>query len=270
MQNNIKNLKSLKEKNNRFSVIAAYDAAMTLAINQAEIEVILVGDSLGMLVQGQKNTLPVTLEQMTYHTKAVCRANNTTLKPSLIISDLPFMSYDNEDKALRSAEKLVRAGANMVKLEGGAWLSPIIKKLNLVGIPVCGHIGLTPQSINKLGGFNVQGKNKEQKKQLINDAKELESAGADFIVLECVPEMVAKEITLNLDCPTIGIGAGRYTDAQVLVCYDILGLNNNPPKFVKNFLSNSSENQKNSIVDAFANFKRDVNDGNYPSIEHLY
>ena len=135
---------------------------MTLAINQAEIEVILVGDSRYGGARAQKH-LPVTLEQMAYHTKAVCRANNTSLKPSLIISDLPFMSYDNEDKALRSAEKLVRAGANMVKLEGGAWLSPIIRKLNLIGIPVCGHIGLTPQSINKLGGFSVQGKNEEQK-----------------------------------------------------------------------------------------------------------
>jgi 3-methyl-2-oxobutanoate hydroxymethyltransferase len=279
LQNNIKNLKSLKEKNNRFSVIAAYDATMTLAINQAEIEVILVGDSLGMLVQGHENTLPVTLDQMVYHTEAVCRANRSSEQQALIISDLPFMSYNNEEKAIRSAEKLVRAGANMVKLEGGSWLSPIIKKLTLLGIPVCGHIGLTPQSVNKFGGFKVQGKHEIQKKELIDDAKELELAGADFIVLECIPAELAKSITSSLSCSTIGIGAGKHTDAQVLVCYDILGLNKNPPRFVKNFLSDSildikfgpSTKIKNfNISDIFSSFKKYVVEGKYPSDEHSY
>lgn len=270
MKNNIRNLRGLKEKNNRFTAIAAYDAAMTSAINQAEIEVILVGDSLGMLVQGHENTLPVTLDQMVYHTEAVCRANRSSEQQALIISDLPFMSYNNEDKAIRSAEKLVRAGANMVKLEGGSWLSSIVKKLTLLGIPVCGHIGLTPQSVNKFGGFKVQGKDEIQKKELIDDAKELESAGVDFIVLECIPAELAKIITSSLSCSTIGIGAGKHTDAQVLVCYDILGLNKNPPRFVKNFLAESIAIRNFNISNVFSSFKKDVIEGKYPSDEHSY
>lgn len=249
-------------------MITAYDATFTAAVNQADIEVILVGDSLGMVVQGHLSTLPVTIEQMVYHTEAVVRANQQAKEPALIIADLPFMSYATIESSLTHAAALMRAGANMVKLEGGSWVAETVRRLVECGIPVCGHIGLTPQSVNKFGGFKVQGKLPEQQQQLIEDAKQLDHAGADFIVLECIPKALALTITSSINCSTVGIGAGNVTDAQVLVCYDMLGLSNNPARFVKNFIS--TDGSENPIVDAFRHFKKAVEEKSYPAAEHEY
>ena len=270
MKHSTKTLRQRKKENLKFSVVAAYDASFTAAINQAEIEVILVGDSLGMVVQGKDSTVPVTIEQMVYHTEAVARGNACSDSQALIITDMPFMSYANIDDALFNAAKLMRAGANMVKLEGGAWLAETTTKLVECGIPVCAHIGLTPQSVNTLGGYKVQGRSDEQQQQLLNDAKALDKAGADFIVLECIPKSLATTITNSTSFSTIGIGAGSDTDAQVLVCYDMLGLSSNPAKFVKNFLADTATAKAPSIVDAFSAYKQAVENGSYPTKEHEY
>ena len=268
MKNTIQNLRQKKTIQQPFSMVAAYDATFTTALNQAGIASILVGDSLGMVVQGQASTLPVTIEQMVYHTEAVANANQRAEQPALIIADLPFMSYATTESALSNAALLMRAGANMVKLEGGIWLTETISQLVERGIPVCGHIGLTPQSVNKFGGFKVQGRSSEQQQQLIEDAKQLDRAGVDFIVLECIPKELASTITASVDCSTVGIGAGNVTDAQVLVCYDMLGLSDNPARFVKNFISASDSDKP--IVDAFRHFKQSVEQKVYPAAEHEY
>ena len=268
MKNTIQNLRQKKITQQPFSMVAAYDATFSMALNQAGIASILVGDSLGMVVQGQASTLPVTIEQMVYHTEAVASANLRAEEPALIIADLPFMSYATTESALTNAAMLMRAGANMVKLEGGSWLAETVAQLGERGIPVCGHIGLTPQSVNKFGGFKVQGRLPEQQKQLIEDAQQLDRAGADFIVLECIPKTLASTITSSVDCSTVGIGAGNVTDAQVLVCYDILGLSDNPARFVKNFIS--AADSDNPIVDAFRDFKQSVEQKIYPAAEHEY
>ena len=270
MKYSIQTLRKRKDENLKFSVVAAYDASFTAAINQAEIEVILVGDSLGMVVQGKDSTVPVTIEQMVYHTEAVARGNSASDSPALIIADMPFMSYADINDALLNAAKLMRAGANMVKLEGGAWLADTTKKLVECGIPVCAHIGLTPQSVNKLGGYKIQGRSDEQQQQLLNDAKALDKAGADFIVLECIPKSLATTITNNTSFSTIGIGASSDTDAQVLVCYDMLGLSSSPAKFVKNFLADTATAKAPSIVNAFSAYKQAVENGSYPTKEHEY
>ncbi len=270
MKNSIQKLRQRKNEQRKFSVVAAYDASFTAAINQAEIEVILVGDSLGMVVQGKNSTVPVTLEQMVYHTQAVARGNANSDSQALIIADLPFMSYANIEDALFNAAELMRAGANMVKLEGGTWLAETTAKLVECGIPVCAHIGLTPQSVNKLGGYKVQGRSDNQQQQLLNDAKALDNAGADFIVLECIPKSLAADITQQTSFSTIGIGAGNDTDAQVLVCYDMLGLTSTPAKFVKNFLAEHTASQAPSIVNAFSAYKKAVEEKSYPAEEHEY
>ncbi|MDG1938342.1 MAG: 3-methyl-2-oxobutanoate hydroxymethyltransferase [Pseudomonadales bacterium] len=270
MKYRIQTLRQRKNDHSKFSVVAAYDASFTAAINQAEIEVILVGDSLGMVVQGQSSTVPVTIEQMVYHTEAVARGNACGASQALVIADMPFMSYANSEDALANAAKLMRAGANMVKLEGGAWLADTTAKLVECGIPVCAHIGLTPQSVNKLGGYKVQGRSDDQQQQLLNDAKALDKAGSDFIVLECIPKSLSAEITQHTDFSTIGIGAGCDTDAQVLVCYDMLGLSSSPAKFVKNFLAESGSSQTPSIVNAFIAYKQAVENSSYPAPEHEY
>ena len=251
-------------------MIAAYDASFTTAINQANIDAILIGDSLGMVVQGRDSTLPVTMDNMIYHTQAVAKSNAHTDNPALLIADLPFMSYQNTELALENAAHLMRAGANMVKLEGGRWLCETIERLTQCGIPVCGHLGLTPQSVNKLGGFKVQGKTQVQQSELLNDAKALDQAGADFIVLECIPTPLAHQITDAVNLSTIGIGAGSVTDAQVLVCYDMLGLSNNPARFVKDFLSLADSNRGNMISSAFALYHEAVMTTAFPATEHEY
>ncbi len=254
-------LRSLKQQGERFACISLYDAQTSSIAAQQGIKTVLVGDSLGMTIQGHDSTLPVTMEHMIYHTEAVKRGNAI----SFIIADMPFMSYATPEQALNNGARLMQAGAHMVKVEGGAWLSDTVKQLTQQGIPVCAHLGLTPQSVNKLGGFKVQGREDEQAQQLINDALALEKSGADLLVLECIPSALAKTISETLNISTIGIGAGKDTDAQVLVVNDLIGLTEKPPKFSKNFLMDSS-----SIPQAFANFNQQVVDGTFPEECHSF
>ncbi|WP_415911795.1 3-methyl-2-oxobutanoate hydroxymethyltransferase [Neptuniibacter sp. QD37_11] len=255
-------LSSMKKAGEKFAVLTAYDACFSHVVSSAGTEVILVGDSLGMVLQGNDSTLPVTVEEMAYHTQAVAKGN----QGSLIMADLPFMSYSTPELAMDNSAALMQAGANMVKLEGGAWLAETVSMLAERGIPVCVHLGLTPQTVNKLGGYRVQGRDKETAQQMINDAVMLQDAGASVILLECVPSILAKEITLALDVPVIGIGAGSDTDAQVLVLHDMLGVTpGRSPKFVKNFMADA-----NSIEEAISQYVADVKSGTFPASEHEF
>lgn len=257
----IQTLKKRKETGEKFVTVALYDAPMAAMAQKCGVEVVLVGDSLGMTVLGYESTIPVTMEQMIYHVEAVARGNRN----SLIIGDLPFMTYYSEEVAMHNAMRVMQAGAEMIKLEGGEWLAPTIGKLSDRGIPVCAHIGLIPQSVHKFGGFRVQGRDQSSAAQLLRDAQALQDAGADIVLLECVPAELAKTITSQLKVPTIGIGAGRDTDAQVLVINDILGLTEKPPKFSKNFLIESSD-----IPGAMAKYVHDVKSGVFPQDEHIF
>jgi 3-methyl-2-oxobutanoate hydroxymethyltransferase len=254
-------LQKLKAAGEKFVVIALYDAHMAAMAERCGVEAVLVGDSLGMTVLGYDSTLPVTMEHMIYHVEAVARGN----KKSLIIGDMPFMSYASTEQAMRNAARLMQAGAQMVKLEGGEWLESTVRMLAERGIPVCAHLGLTPQSVNKFGGFRVQGRNPEQAEKILADAKRLADAGADLLVLECVPSALAQQITQSIPIPTIGIGAGKNTDAQVLVINDILGLTEQPPKFSKNFLL-----ETNDIPGAMQKYVTDVKTGVFPTPAHTF
>lgn len=266
----VSKLRDRKAAGEKFSVIAAYDATFARAIADAGVDAILVGDSLGMLVQGKSSTVPVTIDEMVYHTEAVVRGNEGAATPALIIADMPFMSYQSRDIALENAGKLMRAGANMVKLEGGEWLYESVRQLVQNGVPVCAHLGLTPQSVNKFGGFKVQGKSESARERLLADGRALQEAGADFLVLECIPASLASEATAALSISTIGIGAGSDTDAQVLVAHDMLGLGDSPARFVKNFLVAENISEENPVRDAFAAFDKAVKSGSYPAAEHSY
>ena len=258
----INTLQSMKQDSEKFAVLAAYDATFAHFISEAEVEVILVGDSLGMVIQGHDTTLPVTVEQIAYHTAAVKRG----AKRSFIIADMPFMSYGDSDTALKNAATLMQAGAQMVKLEGGEWLAETFHKMSERGIPTCAHLGLTPQSVNKFGGYKVQGRDADHAQQILNDAHTLEQAGADLLVLECVPTALAAEITRTLTIPVIGIGAGPNIDAQVLVLYDMLGLTpTRAPKFTKNFLRDNED-----IPAALRAYVEEVKSGAFPSEEHSF
>ena len=258
---NILSLRKFKKTKEKFVTVALYDAPMATMAQKSGVEVLLVGDSLGMTVLGYDTTIPVTMEQMIYHIEAVRRGNSK----SWIMGDLPFMTYATPNQALENAAKVMRAGANMVKIEGGEWLAETVNMLSLRGIPVCAHIGLTPQSLNKFGGFRVQGRTQEQATTLENDALTLQQAGADLLLMECVPSQLATRITEQLSIPTIGIGAGRGTDAQVLVINDILGLTEKPPKFSKNFLIESTD-----IPGALKKYVADVKACRFPSDEHIF
>lgn len=255
----IHTLQKLKAQGEKFTCVALYDAPMAAMAEQTGIETVLVGDSLGMTVLGYDSTLPVTMEHMIYHVEAVARGN----KKSLILGDMPFMSYATVDLAMHNAMRIMQAGAHMVKMEGGQWLAPTVTMLAERGIPVCAHLGLTPQSVNKLGGFKVQGRTQKQAKTLLNDAQALALAGADLLVLECVPSELAKQISEVVAIPVIGIGAGKDTDAQVLVVNDILGLTPKPPKFSKNFLIEAGD-----IAGALTQYVGDVKAGIFPAAEH--
>lgn len=254
-------LQKLKADAEKMACLALYDAPMATLAQNSGVELVLVGDSLGMTVQGHDSTLPVTMEQMVYHTQAVSRGNDK----SLIIADMPFMSYSTPEQAMINAGLLMQAGAHMVKMEGGEWLAETICKLNNRGVPVCAHLGLTPQSVNKLGGYRVQGREQEQAEKIIQDAKTLAAAGADCLVLECVPTALSKEIVKQVNIITIGIGAGADTDAQVLVINDVLGITPKPPKFSKNFLTKS-----NSIHEALVAYVAEVKAGDFPKTEHSF
>ena len=257
----IKTVQAMKTRAEKFVTVSLYDAPMAGMAQKCGVEVVLVGDSLGMTVLGYDSTIPVTMEQMIYHVEAVSRGNSK----SLIIADLPFMTYATPEQAMLNATRVMQAGAHVVKIEGGEWLAPTIKMLSERGIPVCAHIGLTPQSVNKFGGFRVQGRDEKQANAILKDAKMLEDAGADAIVLECIPTGLAKRITETLSIPTIGIGAGRDTDAQVLVINDILGLTETPPKFSKNFLSETT-----GIRGALQKYVNDVKSGMFPGDDNIF
>ena len=251
----------MKANGDKFAVLTAYDFTFSKLIENAEIEVVLVGDSLGNVIQGRDSTIPVTVDEMAYHTAAVKRGNNR----ALLITDMPFMSYATEAQALDNAAILMQAGAQMVKLEGGAWLADSVQLLSERGIPVCGHVGLTPQSVHKLGGYKVQGKEEQAAAQMIADAQALEAAGAELIVVECVPSALGKQLSESLHIPVIGIGAGPDTDAQVLVLHDMLGISQRLPRFSKNFLA-----EQGSIQDAINAYGEAVRRGTFPTAEHCF
>ena len=255
-------LQKMKQQGEKFTCLTCYDATFTHAMNQAGVETILVGDSLGMVVQGQDSTLPVTIEDMCYHTAAVKRGNDY----AFILADMPFMSYSTPNQALENAAKLMQAGANMVKLEGGDWLADTIKLLSERGIPVCAHLGLTPQAVHKLGGYKVQGQDQAQAERILQESLDLVSAGADILLYECIPSALGKTLTEAVPVPVIGIGAGSDTDGQVLVMHDMLGVNlGRPARFVKNFLSDGR-----SIEQAFEAYVAAVKDGSFPAPEHTF
>ena len=255
----IDNLKSIKANGQKFAAITAYDYSFAKLIDKAEIEVTLVGDSLGNVIQGQQTTIPVTLDEMAYHTTNVKRG----IRSSLILSDMPFMSYATVPQALDNAAVLMQAGAQMVKLEGGEWLTETVYALTERGIPVCGHLGLTPQSVHKLSGFKVQGKDANAADKILAEAKMLEEAGADLLVIECVPSALGSNLASTLDIPVIGIGAGSDTDGQVLVLQDMLGISDKAPKFSKNYLAQAS-----SIQDALSAYRKEVLNGAFPEPKH--
>ena len=255
----IDTLKSIKANGKKFAAITAYDYSFAKLIDNAEIEVTLIGDSLGNVIQGQDTTIPVTLEEMAYHTANVKRGINA----SLILSDMPFMSYGTLPQALDNAAILMQSGAQMVKLEGGEWLAETVFALTERGIPVCGHLGLTPQSVHKLGGFKVQGKDLDAADKMLAESKILEQAGADLLVVECVPSALGKAITSAVDIPVIGIGAGSDTDGQVLVLQDILGMSDRTLKFSKNYLEQTS-----SIQAALSTYRNEVLSGAFPEPKH--
>jgi 3-methyl-2-oxobutanoate hydroxymethyltransferase len=256
---NILSLLAKKQNQQKFAVVTCYDASFAKLVEKAGIDVILVGDSLGMVLQGQDSTLPVTVADMSYHTTCVHRG----CERPLVISDLPFGSYNTVEQCLDNAAILMRAGAQMVKLEGGSWLCPSIRQLNRAGIPVCGHLGLTPQSVNVLGGYRVQGREDAQAQAILDDALALEAAGAAMLVLECVPRKLAADISNALKIPVIGIGAGADTDAQVLVLHDLLGVTEKTARFVRNFAEGST-----SIEGALSSYNCAVADGSFPADEH--
>jgi 3-methyl-2-oxobutanoate hydroxymethyltransferase len=262
MSINLPTLLARKANNEKFSCLTAYDATFAHVISAAGVDVILVGDSLGMVLQGQTSTLPVTMEDMIYHVRCVAQGN----QGAMLMADLPFMAYATPVQAMENAAKLMQAGAEIVKIEGGAWLCETISMLSERGIPVCSHLGLTPQSVNKLGGYRVQGKEAQQAEQMVEDAIAHERAGADIILLECVPTSLAKQITESVKVPVIGIGAGVYTDAQVLVMHDLLGISQgHRPKFVKNFMTESD-----SISGAVEAYVKAVQEGTFPGEEHSF
>lgn len=253
-------LKQMKADKDKITVLTSYDASFTNVMNAAGVEVILVGDSLGMVIQGQDSTLPVTIEDMCYHTAAVKRGNTN----AFIFSDMSFMSYSKPEQALDNAAKLMQAGASMVKLEGGSWLADTIKLLSQRGIPVCAHLGLTPQSVHKFGGYKVQGKSQEAADLILKESLDLVEAGADMLLYECIPAELGKVLTEAVPIPTIGIGAGVHTDGQVLVLHDMIGLNlGHTPKFVKNFLTDGR-----NVTEAFETYVKEVKDMTFPGPEH--
>lgn len=255
-------LLKMKQQGNKITTITAYDASFAKLFDQAGIHAILIGDSLGMVLQGHNDTLPVSIEDMVYHTQSVSRGVSDTL----IIGDMPFMSYATKEQALINASKLMQAGANMVKMEGGSWLINTIESLVERGIPVCAHLGLTPQSVNVFGGFKVQGRDPKQAKNMILQAQELEQAGAQLLVLECIPKDLGAQISQAISIPTIGIGAGKDTDGQILVMHDALGIScSYMPKFSRNFLKDTGDIKK-----AIELYIDEVSNGNFPADEHVF
>ncbi len=259
----ILSLKKLKRDGEKIACLTAYDASFAAQAERAGVDVLLVGDSLGMVVQGRDSTLPVTLDEMVYHSASVRRG----APDSLLVVDLPFMSCNNPQQTLASAGRLMKeGGAHVVKLEGGAAMVESVALLAHHGIPVCGHLGLLPQSVHKLGGYRVQGRSEAEAECILRDAQALERAGADLLVVECVPAALGERLSQSLSIPVIGIGAGAACDGQVLVLYDLLGITpDKPPAFAKNFLSG-----RDSVMAAMAAYVEAVKHGVFPAPEHCF
>ncbi|MGD0960166.1 MAG: 3-methyl-2-oxobutanoate hydroxymethyltransferase [Methylomonas sp.] len=257
----ISDLQAMKRNREKIACLTVYDASFSAVLDQCGIEILLVGDSLGMVIQGHANTLPVTVDDMVYHSRIVASAR----KRAFMITDMPFASYATPEQAVQTAARLTQAGAaQMVKLEGAK--PDIIAFMVEQGFSVCGHLGLLPQHINRVGNFKVQGRELSEAQRILDDAKKIEQAGAGLLILECVPAELAAEICRQSTIPVIGIGAGSACDGQVLVLYDILGLNRGAPsKFAKNFLAGAD-----GIADAVKRYYLAVKSGEYPDSEHCY
>src|SRR6201996_8265923 len=255
-------LQAMRDAGEKIAMLTCYDASFASLLDRAGVDSLLIGDSLGNVLQGQTTTLPVTLSDIAYHTASVARA-----RPSaLILADLPFGTYGTPEDAFKSSVELMRAGAQMVKMEGGEWLADTVRFLVERSIPVCGHVGLTPQSVHAFGGFKVQGKSEAAAEQMKRDAVALQDAGAQLIVIEAVPTLLAREVTQTLAIPTIGIGAGIDCSGQVLVLHDMLGIfHGKRPRFVKDFMSGQP-----SILAAVEAYVRAVKDGSFPGPEHTF
>ena len=254
-------LKSRRQSGNRIAMLTCYDASFARLLDDCGVDVLLIGDSLGMVLQGHDSTLPVTIDQMVYHTECVAR----TKPRAWVLADMPFASYQQSpQQAYENAARLMAAGAQMVKLEGGAWLASTVKFLTERGVPVCAHLGLTPQSVHSLGGYRVQGRDAAGADQLLADAVLLESCGADMVLVELIPTPLGKRLTETLKVPTIGIGAGPHTTGQVLVLHDMLDVTSGKKaRFVKNYLQATG-----SVQAAVACFVTEVKSGAYPAPEH--
>ncbi|MCQ8226596.1 3-methyl-2-oxobutanoate hydroxymethyltransferase [Pantoea trifolii] len=258
----LSHLRQLKTSGRKFATLTAYDFSFARLFADEGIQVMLIGDSLGMTVQGHESTLPVTVNDIAYHTAAVRRGAPL----ALLMADLPFMSYATPEQTFTNAAQLMRAGANMVKLEGGEWLAETVRMLTERAVPVCGHLGLTPQSVNIFGGYKVQGRDEAAAERLLADALALEAAGMQLLVLECVPVALAERVTKALSVPVIGIGAGNVTDGQILVMHDAFGITGGHiPKFAKNFLAETGD-----IRAAIRQYIADVEAGRYPAAEHSF
>ena len=259
----IKALQKLRDDGVKIAVLTCYDASFAAMLDAAGLDSLLIGDSLGMVLQGHETTLPVTLADMAYHTRCVARGS----KRSFLVTDMPFGSYqESPQQAFRSAAELMAAGAQMVKLEGGAEFADTIRFLTRRGVPVCGHLGLTPQSVHQFGGYRVQGKGEDAEQKLIEDAVELEAAGAGLLVLEAIPAKLGEQVTQRLRIPTIGIGAGPGCSGQVLVLHDMLDVfPGKKARFVRNFMKGAS-----GIADAAERYVRAVRDGSFPAEEHSF
>ena len=264
-RNTITNLTLLqmKARGEKIVSVTAYDASFAVQLEEAGVEVLLVGDSLGMVIQGHQSTLPVVLTDMIYHSACVARVAKSALR----IVDMPFMSYASVDQALGNAARLMReGGAHMVKLEGGRRIAGIVQALSEHGIPVCAHLGLTPQSVHQLGGYRLQGRDDETAARLQEEALLLEQSGASVLVLECIPADLARRISEQLRIPTIGIGAGADCDGQVLVLYDLLGITpGRKPRFSMDYLQKAT-----GVQDALRTFVNDVKEGRFPDAEHSF
>lgn len=255
-------LLKMKQEGRKITALTAYDSSFAKLFASCGIDVMLVGDSLGMVLQGLDSTLPVTTDEVAYHTRCV-RAG---APEAFVIADMPFMTYPDPATACFEAAELMRAGANMVKLEGGEWLIETVQDLTRHGIPVCAHLGLLPQSVNVVGGYKIQGRDDDSATALINQAQALQAAGAQLLVVECIPSALGERVSQALEIPVIGIGAGNKTDGQILVMHDMLGMNADYlPKFTKNFLAG-----RDSLSAAVEAYIDEVQSGSFPGPEHSF
>lgn len=260
---NVSTLQDMKQRGEPIACLTAYDASYAALVDAADTDLVLVGDSLGMVIQGYDTTVPVTVDDIVYHSRAVARG----LRRAFLVADMPFMSYTSPEQALDNAVRLMQqGGAMMIKLEGGDDQIDIVKHLARHDIPVCAHLGLKPQSVHKIGGFKVQGRDPDKAREMVEAAKRLQNAGADIVLLECVPNEVGKATTEALEVPVIGIGAGPHVDGQILVLYDILDITQGrTPRFVRNF-----QQGHDSPLSAVNAYVRAVKDHSYPAPEHCF